>query len=262
MVSVVFLRRLQRFWWRCAQPATVLLCSSVRGKERWPSADTPVKPMATIPTLLTGFILAASILFVQVPSYPASHDVRVGQFFWVRPTAREAFEKALVDWSARGEKFIDDLGESPRFQVIVVEGARARIRFDDGSEGWILRVLFDNSSIILYEDPRATRERARVQREKEAENRRAAEAKARASERARRDAEINVKPWPGDIKALVRAGQIKKGMTPEMVRLALGQPTRVIETDVGPIRHEQWMYPGGTYLFFENDVLVGWQRER
>jgi hypothetical protein len=127
--------------------------------------------------------------------------------------------------------------------------------------------------MILREDPRVTRERLRFQQAKEAADRKAVEAKkaadrkraetkARDADKARRDADVDAKPWPAEIRALVKAGQIKKGMIPDMARLALGHPLRITETDVGSVRRETWVYPGGTLLFFENDVLIGWQRER
>ncbi len=65
--------------------------------------------------------------------------------------------------------------------------------------------------------------------------------------------------WPIETKQAVLDGKIEVGMTPEMVRVAWGQPTEVISRSTGPGDEEIWIYrkggnedysmggPGGVY---------------
>lgn len=65
--------------------------------------------------------------------------------------------------------------------------------------------------------------------------------------------------WPIETKQAVLDGKVEVGMTPEMVRVAWGQPTEVISRSTGPGEEEIWIYrkggnedyamggPGGVY---------------
>lgn len=65
--------------------------------------------------------------------------------------------------------------------------------------------------------------------------------------------------WPIETKQAVLDGKVEVGMTPEMVRVAWGQPTEVISRSTGPGDEEIWVYrkggnedysmagPGGVY---------------
>jgi hypothetical protein len=50
--------------------------------------------------------------------------------------------------------------------------------------------------------------------------------------------------WPPEVRVVVRAGKVAIGFTPDQVRMALGDPDRVITrtTDQGP--SEVWVYHG------------------
>jgi hypothetical protein len=51
--------------------------------------------------------------------------------------------------------------------------------------------------------------------------------------------------WPIDVQSAVLEGRATKDMTPEMVRMALGEPTR-IEPRVGSTTNEEtWIYEKG-----------------
>ena len=51
--------------------------------------------------------------------------------------------------------------------------------------------------------------------------------------------------WPVDMQSAVYQGKVIAGMTPEMVRMALGEPTR-IEPKVGSTTGEEtWIYQNG-----------------
>lgn len=59
-----------------------------------------------------------------------------------------------------------------------------------------------------------------------------------------------------DVWQCVIHGKVKEGMTKDEVRLALGAPTSVSERpSYGGLR-EYWQYGDGTYLFFEDGILV------
>ncbi len=48
--------------------------------------------------------------------------------------------------------------------------------------------------------------------------------------------------WPADVQQKVRAGKIEMGFTPEMVRVALGEPERVISRTTDHGVAEGWVY--------------------
>jgi hypothetical protein len=207
-------------------------------------------------------MLLACILLSSARAVAAT-DVHVGQYFWVNPGGREILRSGIYSEPADGayqpHPVLD--GRS-RMRVVEIRDKWAKIRFDDGYEAWVYLFLFENSNLVLREDPKVTEqrrldaERARQRAAKEREEARAREA------REIRDRLISAQAWPERIKLLVRAGKIEKGMHPEMVRLALGDPRRITETDIGSARKEEWNYGGGTILFFGNDRLIGWQREK
>lgn len=53
------------------------------------------------------------------------------------------------------------------------------------------------------------------------------------------------------------------GMTVEQVLLSTwGKPKKINETITGGGHHEQWVYPGDQYLYFENGILTSIQTHR
>lgn len=48
--------------------------------------------------------------------------------------------------------------------------------------------------------------------------------------------------WPPDVQEKVRAGKVELGFTPEMVRVALGDPDRVISRTTDRGVSEGWVY--------------------
>jgi len=54
-------------------------------------------------------------------------------------------------------------------------------------------------------------------------------------------------------------GKIWIGMTDEMAREALGSPKDINRTTSSYGVREQWVYPYGKYLYFENGKLTSWQ---
>lgn len=59
-------------------------------------------------------------------------------------------------------------------------------------------------------------------------------------------------------KRLMRR-EIWIGMTSEMARDALGRPEDINRSTYSWGVHEQWVYPYGKYLYFEDGVLTSWQ---
>lgn len=58
---------------------------------------------------------------------------------------------------------------------------------------------------------------------------------------------------------LIVSGKIRLGMTAEQVQQSWGKP-KDINRSVGSWGvHEQWVYYGNKYLYFENDILTSWQ---
>ncbi|HWL14197.1 MAG TPA: hypothetical protein VNR00_01250 [Opitutus sp.] len=49
--------------------------------------------------------------------------------------------------------------------------------------------------------------------------------------------------WPADVQQKVRSGQIDLGFTPEMVQVALGDPSRVFTRTTQNGNAEVWVYP-------------------
>jgi len=78
----------------------------------------------------------------------------------------------------------------------------------------------------------------------------------------RRRQEISAKQWPETIKQAVLAQRVQIGMTTEQVTASWGRPQQVNETITSTTRHEQWVYPGSTYLDFTNGTLTTIQRSR
>ena len=51
--------------------------------------------------------------------------------------------------------------------------------------------------------------------------------------------------WPVEVQSAVLEGRATVGMTPEMVRMALGQPTRVESRPGSTTGEESWIYEKG-----------------
>jgi hypothetical protein len=206
--------------------------------------------------LSISFALFSAIFSVAVPVHSQSVNVTVGKFFWINPPGRDRLCDLLQAEPREGAfRPCQELHGRDRFQIIQISEKWARIRFDDLSEAWIYTGILGNRELILPEDPKVTEQRNRA-----AEKRRMEERRQQAE--AARISQINAQPWSQKTKDLVRAGRIEKGMEPNMVKLALGHPERIIETDIGSTKQERWIYTGGTILYFENDRLIGWQRVR
>ena len=52
------------------------------------------------------------------------------------------------------------------------------------------------------------------------------------------------------------------GMTADQALMSWGKPRKVNKTIVSSGTHEQWVYPGDQYLYFENDTLTSLQQSQ
>ena len=51
-----------------------------------------------------------------------------------------------------------------------------------------------------------------------------------------------VEPWPAEVQAKVRAGEVAVGFTPDQVRVALGDPDRTLARTEAQGAREVWVY--------------------
>jgi hypothetical protein len=56
---------------------------------------------------------------------------------------------------------------------------------------------------------------------------------------------------------LQKAWKAQNGMTKNEIRYVMGSPRRVNTSAYGP---EQWVYPHGSYVYFEGGCVVNWSR--
>lgn len=124
--------------------------------------------------------------------------------------------------------------------------------------GRLERVQAEIKQAVAMERRRQEAEAARRREEIDAARRR--QEIIAATERRRQ--EINAKQWPETIKQAVLAQRVQIGMTTEQVTASWGRPQQVNETITSTTRHEQWVYPGWTYLYFTNGTLTMIQRRR
>ena len=66
--------------------------------------------------------------------------------------------------------------------------------------------------------------------------------------------------WPLEVQEAVLNGQVKQGMTPEMVQMSVGKPTQVINRSVQAGDDEIWVYRkggGGNSILRNTGVSIG-----
>lgn len=201
-------------------------------------------------------LLGIACLSMPAAVPAGSRDVSVGQYFWLTPAGQEAFRDLLYFEPSEGAwRPYGPLYDKSRFQVRAIKDKWVQVWFDKDTEGWLYVGVLGNRTLVLNEEPGAAEQRRRSAEKKALEDR------IRQME-GERISQINASQWPERSKDLARQKKIEKGMRPEMVNLSLGPPLRIVETELKHTKEERWFYPGGTILFFQNDELVGWQRER
>lgn len=73
---------------------------------------------------------------------------------------------------------------------------------------------------------------------------------------------VNSKPWSSQVKTAILQKKVIRGMIPEQAQLAWGKPQQINRSAYSFGVHEQWVYGGGSYLYFENDELTSFQDSR
>ncbi len=68
--------------------------------------------------------------------------------------------------------------------------------------------------------------------------------------------------WSNAACNSIAAKEIRVGMTAEQVRASWGKPSRINERVTQHAQSEQWVYSGGTYLYFDDGKLRSWQSSR
>ncbi|MEO6568183.1 MAG: hypothetical protein ABIO94_05425 [Opitutaceae bacterium] len=66
--------------------------------------------------------------------------------------------------------------------------------------------------------------------------------------------------WPLEVQEAVLSGQVKQGMTPEMVQMSVGRPSQVINRSVQAGDDEVWVYRkggGGGSLLKNTGISIG-----
>jgi len=109
-------------------------------------------------------------------------------------------------------------------------------------------------------------ENARWQKIYEEENRKKElvrkEQQRKEAERRGKEAEIRkarIAQFPIEIQDAINKKSVLIGMTQDQARLAWGNPEKINRTITKLGVHEQWVYGGGNYLYFENGILTAIQ---
>ncbi len=68
--------------------------------------------------------------------------------------------------------------------------------------------------------------------------------------------------WPDPIKKAITEGTIIVGMTQEQTITSIAKPYKINKTVGAWGVHEQWLYYGDLYVYFENGALTSYQVER
>lgn len=92
-------------------------------------------------------------------------------------------------------------------------------------------------------------------------NAEAAQAKKEANEKAAAERRQRLTNAYGEEKAnMILRGEVAIGFTKSMCREAWGSPRSINTTETARVVHEQWVYGGGRYLYFDNGILTSIQR--
>lgn len=190
-----------------------------------------------------------------------SHDKKmafIGKTFWVLPANMymgiefsDAFAKKFSVSQKTSFKILELLESTVNSMLTEF---RYKVLFDDGKVGYLKAYEIENnvmhmptkyykdfwSTKIFDEDPDIIR--ARLTRQ----------AKKAASDNTRQ-----AKKAASDNKA---RGGVTIGMTKEQVlKSNWGKPNSKNNTITSGLTHEQWVYSGGGYLYFENGILAAIQ---
>ncbi len=177
---------------------------------------------------------------------------RIGKTYWT--TAADNHDLTLLSAAApNASSFRAPPDES--FEISQLVGQKTqhlfyKVKFASGKEGFISpdNFLEELNVTILTVDPKADEKR---------------KAAAVAEEEKTRVEWIRSQPWSQAVKDAAIKKQVVSGMNTDEVKKVLGNPTRISKIK-GPqfISEEQWFYPSGNVLVFNNGLLSRVERKR
>lgn len=177
---------------------------------------------------------------------------RIGHIYWTASADRHNLT-VLSAPASTASTFRPADDES--FEITQLVGQKTqnvfyKVRFSSGKVGFISPddFLEELNLTILTVDPKADEKR---------------EAAAAAEQEKKRVEWIRSQPWPQAVKEAAVKHQVVSGMKTGEVKKVLGNPTRVSKIK-GPqfISEEQWFYPNGNVLVFNNGLLSRVERKR
>lgn len=172
-------------------------------------------------------------------------ESRVGRTYWI-VSVNGRTPRFLAAPDARAATFQPAENESFEIKELVGRAAKKpyfRALFASGKEGYLSveQFLEEFNATIVTLDPLADRKK------------KAAEA---AEEEERRLAWIQAQPWSKAVKEAAIARKPVVGMTTGEVRKVVGEPGRVVKIKApNRSQEEQWFYPDGSILIFQNGML-------
>ncbi len=113
----------------------------------------------------------------------------------------------------------------------------------------------DFEDVIKVEQRALIKEQQRIAEQKKIEEQQIQERKLRQEKEAQHLAEC-IKKFGKHSGTLIAEGKVQLGMTKEQCEWAWGYPDDVNRTTGSFGTHEQWVYGGGYYLYFENGRLT------
>lgn len=199
---------------------------------------------------------AASAAEIKQSTLLAAREKMAGVTFWIEPNAsairRKEFISAEEDGSIGSEKFV--VTETTSFSVIGFTTGRYRnyvkITFPDGKIAYLEEgILFDSNpkKYALFDDL------YEIGRPKH----NFVEYILPVSPEELRIAEKKVKAKAANAAAAWKArGGVSIGMTAKQVRASnWGGPESINRSTGSYGTHEQWVYGGGNYIYFENGIV-------
>lgn len=206
-------------------------------------------------------LCALLVLGLGHPAWPSRHYTakqmealasRVGETYWFQPA--EGKSPSFFAAPAANSKLIRvDAIES--FQITALVGQSAKnpyykIKRENGQEGYISpeQLLEALNLTIVTTDPAAEDKRKLTE--------------AAATDKKRVDW-IQAQPWSPAIKEAAIKKQPIPGLNTSEIRNVLGQPSRVTKVrGTSKVAEEQWFYPDGSVLIFQNGLLNRVERQQ
>jgi hypothetical protein len=205
---------------------------------RWEKAVGPI----VCAILLTVGVSAARSGYYTDKQMNAFAD-RVGKTYWIdgRKGNPPAF---LVNPASGATTFSPPQNESFEITELVGRGnddPYYKVRFESGKLGYIRPETFlDQFNLsILSADPLADEKK---------------NAEADSKEEKKRIEWINAQPWSPAVKQAAIKKQPTPGLNTSEVKRVLGPPRRIRKLH-SPLPEEQWFYPDGSVIVFNNGLL-------